>query len=93
MLIDELQSSKSIVARHLHKLGKRLKRGQTISLKCKKIGEFLTASSYFSHGVLQQILIFDEKWVVYDNPKPKNQWLSLYQPGIPLCASGECATA
>lgn len=86
-LAPELHSSQSTVNRHLHKIGKKNKRGQTIphelneTQKNRRVSDCRWLLHKFSRSGLERILTCDEKWVVYDNRKAKNQWLGPGQVG------------
>ena len=86
-LAAEIHSSKSTVARHLHKLGKSNRRGEMIPHELNEtqknwwVSDFRLLLQKFSRGGLCRILTCDEKWIYYDNRKAKNQWLSPGQVG------------
>lgn len=86
-LAYELDSSQKTVQRHLHKLGKKNKRAQEVPhelnemQKNRRISDCRWLLHKFSRGGLDRILTCDEKWVLYDNRKRKNQWLSPGQLG------------
>lgn len=87
-LAAELHSSKSSIARHLHKLGKNSRRGQEVphelneTQKNRRISDCNWLLHKFSRGGLDRILTCDEKWVVYDNRKAGGQWLSPGEVGL-----------
>ena len=86
-LAVNLRSSQSTVFRHLHKMGKSNKRGQTVPhelnerQKKRRISDCNWLLNKFSRGGLYRILTCDEKWILYDNRKAKNQWLGADQTG------------
>lgn len=86
-LASALHSSHMTVFRHLKKIGKENKRGQTVPYqlsefhKNRRISDCNWLLHKFSRGGLNRILTCDEKWIVYDNRRPKNQWLSAGQAG------------
>lgn len=90
-LSAELGASNTTISRHLHKLGK-------INKRCREVPHELTESQAKRRvDVCRQLLLnpndqrwikrivtCDEKWVYYDNPDKRNQWLDPGQVAEPV---------
>lgn len=87
-LAADLHSSQSTILRHLHKIGKNIRRSQVIphelneSQKNRRKSDCEWLLHKFSRGGLHKILTSDEKWIIYDNRKARGQWLSPLQLGV-----------
>ena len=76
---EKLDVSHMAVARHVHELGKTKKRGQMVphelfeNQKNRHVNDCRWLLHKFSRDGLDRIVTCDEKWVVHDNRKAKNQ--------------------
>lgn len=86
-LAGRLQVSQSTVENRLHEMGKILKSGKWVPHKLSDININQRLTTCISLSAKQQkrdflwkIVTGDEKWIYFDNPSKKKQWLDPGQP-------------
>lgn len=90
-----LQSSHTTILRHLHQIGKINKCGIWVPHQltpCQMLQRAAVCASLLSRlavdPFLNRLITGDEKWVLYQNPQRKRQWLSAGQKAIPTAKPG-----
>lgn len=89
-MAERLQVDHMTVLNRLHEMGKTLKAGTWVPHKLSEINisqrlntcVFLAAKQQ-KKDFLWKIVTGDEKWIYYENPSKKKQWLDRGQPAIP----------
>ena len=89
-LAEQIGHSQSTVYRHLIAMGKRNRVGvwvpHELTAEQKNVRADICLELYMRElekPFLGKIIATDEKWLFYENPKKKNQWLDPNQPAIP----------
>jgi histone-lysine N-methyltransferase SETMAR len=88
-LAEQLGCTHTAVETHLHELGKEWKYGVWIpyELSPHKLQNRVDAcmelmASYRNYQLLHNLIVGDEKWVLYVNHTRKQQWLRAGQTGV-----------